>query len=72
MLFPVTPTTPTAFEKRDVGVTLEVEPTIGPDGYSIDMQLAPQVVEFEGFINYGSPIQTTSTNPLTGLTPQTS
>ncbi len=66
--FPVTPTTPTAFEKRDVGVTLEVEPTIGPDGYSIDMQLAPQVVEFEGFINYGSPIQTTSTNPLTGLT----
>ena len=66
--FPVTPTTPTAFEKRDVGVTLEVEPTIGPDGYSIDMQLAPQVVEFEGFINYGSPIQTTTTNPLTGQT----
>jgi general secretion pathway protein D len=64
--FPVTPTTPTAFEKRDTGVTLEVEPTIGPDGYSIDMQLAPQVVEFEGFINYGSPIQTTSTNPITG------
>ena len=66
--FPVTPTTPTAFEKRDVGVTLEVEPTTGPDGYSIEMQLAPQVVEFEGFINYGSPIQTTSTNPLTGAT----
>jgi general secretion pathway protein D len=66
--FPVTPTTPTAFEKRDVGVTLEVEPTIGPDNYSITMQLAPQVVEFEGFINYGSPIQTTSTNPLTGVT----
>jgi general secretion pathway protein D len=66
--FPVTPTTPTAFEKRDTGVTLEVEPTIGPDGYSIDMQLLPQVVEFEGFINYGSPIQTTNTNPITGLT----
>lgn len=66
--FPVTPTTPTAFETRNVGVTLEVEPVIGPDGYSIDMQLAPQVVEFEGFINYGSPIQTTSTNPLTGQT----
>jgi general secretion pathway protein D len=66
--FPVTPTTPTSFEKKDVGVTLEVEPTIGPDGYSIDMQLAPQVVEFEGFINYGSPIQTTSTNPITGIT----
>jgi general secretion pathway protein D len=66
--FPVTPTTPTAFDKRDVGVTLEVEPTILPDGYSIDMHLSPQVVEFEGFINYGSPIQTTSTNPFTGVT----
>jgi general secretion pathway protein D len=66
--FPVTPTTPTAFEKRDTGVTLEVEPTIGPDGYSVDMQLVPQVVEFEGFINYGSPIQTTNQNPITGQT----
>lgn len=27
------------------------------DGYTIGMTLAPQVVEFEGFINYGSPIQ---------------
>jgi hypothetical protein len=27
------------------------------DGYTIEMTLAPQVVEFEGFINYGSPIQ---------------
>ncbi len=66
--FPVTPTTPTAFEKKDVGVTLEVEPNILPDGYSIEMRLVPQVVEFEGFINYGSPIQTTSTNPITGQT----
>ncbi len=62
--FPVTPTTPTSFETQKVGVTLEVEPTIGPDGYTIDMQLTPQVVEFEGFINYGSPIQTTSLNAL--------
>ncbi len=66
--FPVTPTTPTAFETRNVGVTLEVEPVIGPDGYTIDMQLAPQVTEFEGFINYGSPIQSQSTNPITGQT----
>ena len=62
--FPVTPTTPTAFETRNTGVTLEVEPNVGPDGYTIDLNLVPQVVEFEGFINYGSPIQTTSTNLL--------
>jgi general secretion pathway protein D len=62
--FPVTPTTPTAFETRNTGVTLEVEPVVGPDGYTIDLNLVPQVVEFEGFINYGSPIQTTSSNAL--------
>lgn len=58
--FPVTPTTPTTFETRNVGVTLEVEPQVGPDGQTIDLTLAPAVTEFEGFINYGSPIQTSS------------
>jgi general secretion pathway protein D len=52
----VTPTTPTAFETRNTGVTLEVEPVVGPDGVTIDLNLVPQVVEFEGFVNYGSPI----------------
>ena len=60
-VFPVTPTTPTAFETRNTGVTLEVEPVVGPDGVTIDLNLVPQVVEFEGFINYGSPINTFST-----------
>ncbi len=67
--FPVTPTTPTAFETRNTGVTLEVEPVVGPDGYTIDLNLVPQVVEFEGFINYGSPIQTSVTNILGFGTP---
>jgi general secretion pathway protein D len=52
----VTPTTPQSFETRNTGVTLEVEPVVGPDGVTIDLNLVPQVVEFEGFINYGSPI----------------
>lgn len=52
----VTPSTPTAFETRNLGVTLEVEPIIGPDGFTIDLNLSPEVVEFEGFVNYGSPI----------------
>jgi general secretion pathway protein D len=41
-------------------VELEVQPTVGPDGYTIDLHLSPQVTEFQGFINYGSPIQTTA------------
>ena len=61
---PVTPTTPTAFETRNTGVTLEVEPVVGPDGVTIDLNLVPQVVEFEGFINYGSPILSPSSTFL--------
>lgn len=56
VLTPVVPTSPTSFETKNVGITLEVEPTVGPDNFSIDLILAPRVVEFEGFINYGSPI----------------
>jgi len=52
----VTPTTPSAFEVRNTGVSLEVEPVVGPDGSTIDLNLVPQVTEFEGFINYGTPI----------------
>src|SRR5436309_8695587 len=52
----VTPTTPQTFETRNTGVALEVEPVVGGDGATIDLNLVPQVVEFEGFINYGSPI----------------
>jgi len=68
---PITPTTPTAFETRNTGVTLEVEPVVGPDGATIDLNLVPQVVEFEGFINYGSPIMNPASpstlDALTGL-----
>ena len=67
---PVTPTTPTGFETRNTGVTLEVEPVVGPDGVTIDLNLVPQVVEFEGFINYGSPIfapPTSFLDPILGL-----
>ena len=52
----VTPTTPTAFEVRNTGVSLEVEPVVGADGSTIDLNLVPQVTEFDGFINYGTPI----------------
>lgn len=52
----VTPATPSAFEKRDLGVSLEVEPQVGADNYTIDLSLSPEVVEFDGFVNYGSPI----------------
>src|SRR4029434_1625216 len=60
----VTPTTPSTWETRNTGVTLEVEPVVGGDATTIDLNLIPQVVEFEGFINYGSPIFAIGVNSL--------
>jgi len=69
--FPVTPATPTAFETRNTGITLEIEPTIGENDFVIDLRFVPEIVEFEGFVNYGSPIQSPSTdalgNPVTSI-----
>lgn len=53
----VTPANPTDFEEKELGVILDVRPQVGPDNYTIDMDLVPRVVEFEGFVNYGTPIQ---------------
>ena len=62
--FPVTPATPTAFETRNTGVTLEIEPTIGENDFVIDLRFVPEIVEFEGFVNYGSPITSPGTDAL--------
>ena len=47
-------------------MTLEVEPVVGGDATTIDLNLIPQVVEFEGFINYGSPINAVGVNTVGG------
>lgn len=62
---PATPATPASFAMQPVGVTLNVLPTIGPDGFTIDLTLHPTVTEFDGFVNYGSQISTTA--PVFGL-----
>ena len=64
----VGPSTPSDFITRNTGVTLEVEPVVGTDGQTIDLNLVPQVVEFEGFINYGSPISTVNPALLSLIT----
>lgn len=48
----ITAGTPQDFTVQDVGVTLEVTPTVGADD-SIALNLKPKVVEFEGFVEYG-------------------
>ena len=38
---------------------MEVTPTLESDNFTIQLSLTPRVVEFDGFINYGSPINAT-------------
>jgi general secretion pathway protein D len=60
------PATPREFEVRNIGVTLDVTPTTYAD-QRIDLDITPEIVDFEGFINYGQPIvqRQTSANPNT-------
>jgi general secretion pathway protein D len=56
---PVTPATPTAFDKKDVGINLEVLPVADANKRYIDVTLNPTFTDFDGFVNYGSPINAT-------------
>jgi len=53
---PVTPANPENFQVTDVGISLEVQPSIADDARTITLELSPEIVEFDGFINFGSPI----------------
>ena len=62
--FPVTPAHPTAFEKKDVGIILEVLPIADEKKRFIDVTINPEFTDLVGFVNYGSPINST----VSGLT----
>jgi len=52
----VQPAFPTDFEERDVGVSLTVKPQISVDRQRVFVTLRPELTEFDGFVDYGSPI----------------
>lgn len=51
--FPMSPPNAVAFETRNVGTTLEVDPVIGADDRTIDLNLAPELVYPVGELIYG-------------------
>ncbi|CAN5913428.1 hypothetical protein BH11VER1_BH11VER1_27980 [soil metagenome] len=61
---PAIPATPTAFDKRDVGFSLEVEPVVGENGKTVELNIVPSSVEFEGFIDYGTDFTQAGPTPL--------
>ncbi len=44
----------TAFETRNVGTTLEIEPTLSEDNRFVDLRLLPQLVTLAGYTNWGT------------------
>ncbi|MFT5467565.1 MAG: general secretion pathway protein D [Verrucomicrobiales bacterium] len=62
---PIVPAHPTAFEMREVGSIVEVEGTIGANGL-INLTISPEIVRFEGFIDYGSNITQFESDLTTG------
>ncbi|MEM6602195.1 MAG: type II and III secretion system protein, partial [Verrucomicrobiota bacterium] len=59
-LVTVTPSNPTDFVSKDLGVILDVKANATPDR-RIDLELVPEVTEFQGFINYGESVNSATT-----------
>lgn len=57
--FPVTSATPTAFVTKNVGFTFEVLPVADANKRFVDITLNPSLINFDGYVNYGSPINST-------------
>lgn len=56
-LLSATPAMPLEFQMRPVGVRIELQPTFSSEMKFIHVNIAPEIVTFEGFVNYGSPIK---------------
>lgn len=53
----VTPAHPSVFETRQLGTIFNVEVTgVSEDKSIVELNVSPEIVEFDGFINYASPI----------------
>ncbi len=49
---PITPSMSSSFGTRNLGVTLEVDPVLGADDWTIDLNLGPQFTSLNGYIHW--------------------
>ena len=47
---------PGGFETRDVGVILNVTPTVGADNYTINLVMLPEIAELVDWVQYGTQV----------------
>jgi len=60
-------TSPQFGDPMDIGIVLEVTPTVEPDGYTISMELKPQILELVGFDQAFNTVLTNAIiDPVTG------
>lgn len=64
---PIIPAFPSSFETRDTGVFLEVLPTADANRQYIDVALKPVMTDFDGFVNYGTPVNFVTNGTTTVL-----
>jgi len=57
-----TPSTPMSFESTLIGTEVDVLPTVSADRQTIELSVKTTYRDFEGFIDYGSPLSGVSTN----------
>lgn len=61
---PIAAVSPVVFDRRDVGSTVEVDPVIGADNVTIDLNVSPEIVSEKGTIDWppkgGDPLFTVS------------
>ncbi len=53
------PVLPTAFETRNAGITVEIEPTIGGNEQIIDLRIAPEIITFAERSKWGQGVSET-------------
>ncbi len=49
---PIEGATPSAFETRNVGTTFEVDPVLGADNFTVDLNLSPEIVTGNGLTDW--------------------
>lgn len=57
------PGVPRSFTSRDIGVVLDVRATATPDR-RIDLELKPEITDFDGFVNYGGNVTSADFNAI--------
>lgn len=64
---PITPATPTSFLPDEIGISLEVMPTISADRQFVEVAVNPKIRELLGFVNFGTPITGTAGSVVNNL-----